>query len=89
MLVGKYLVTLEVGKGSVMSRGRCVWGESLVDSEMSDYRERRSEVIFPDKKEQNDSAIELDGREFGILFLAVARRWLYLFVADNMADSTC
>jgi len=26
---------------------------------------RRSVVIFSEKKEQNDSAIELDGREFG------------------------
>jgi hypothetical protein len=33
--------------------------------ERSDCRERRRVAIFPEKKEQNDSAIEKGGREFG------------------------
>jgi len=40
-------------------------GESIMVMEVSDCGERRSVVIFPEKKEQNDLAIELDGREFG------------------------
>jgi len=40
-------------------------GESIVVMEIRDCKERRSVVIFPEKKEQNDSAIELEGREFG------------------------
>jgi len=39
--------------------------ESIVVLEISDWRERRRIVIFPEKKEQNDSAIELDESEFG------------------------
>ena len=38
-------------------------GESIVVLEI---RERQRVVIFPEKKEQNDLAIEQDGREFGI-----------------------
>jgi len=40
------------------------WGELIVVLQISDCRERQSVEIFPEKKEQNDSAIELDGREF-------------------------
>ena len=39
-------------------------GESIVVMEISDCRERRSVVNFPERKGQNNSAIELDGREF-------------------------
>jgi len=37
----------------------------MVVLERSDWRERRRVATFPEKKEQNDSAIEEDGREFG------------------------
>ena len=47
-----------------MTSGSCGWGESIVVMEISDCRERLSVVIFPERKEQNNSAIELDGREF-------------------------
>lgn len=40
-------------------------GESMVDFERSDCRERRIVVTLPEKNEQNESAIEEDGREFG------------------------
>ena len=36
----------------------------MVVLERSDWRERRRVATLPEKKEQNDSAIE-DGREFG------------------------
>ena len=37
-------------------------GETIVVMEIRHCKERR---IFPEKKEKKDSAIELDGREFG------------------------
>src|SRR6218665_1479437 len=53
----------EGGKSSVVEG--ISGGESIVVLELSHRRERRRVVIFPEKKEQNDSAIGLDGREFG------------------------
>src|SRR6218665_1803506 len=66
-LVGKYLVMLEVGKRESRELWKvCMSGyESIGVMEISDCRERGSVVIFPESKEQNASAIELDGREFG------------------------
>jgi hypothetical protein len=52
----------------------------MVVLERSDWRERRRVATFREKKEQNDSAIEEDGREFGIgLGEFRWRSWLIVF----------